>query len=69
MGKVTRTEYVCDRCGKTIVGMDGVFSVGRFRYMHVLKWWIPQPVGAYKLHYICQDCFKSFIKWYIEDKV
>ena len=66
MGKVTRTEYICDRCGKTIDGFP--CSVGRFRYMHILKWWLPQPAGGYKLHYICQDCFKSFKKWYGEDK-
>ena len=62
MGKVTRIDYICDRCGKSIVG--DVFNIGRFRYMHVFKWWIPQPVNEYKLHYICHNCFRSFKEWY-----
>ena len=65
MGKITRVEYVCDRCGKIIDRKDTLFHVGRFRFMHVFKWWVPQPVGEYKLHYICQDCFESFKRWYI----
>ena len=66
MGKRTLIEYSCDRCGKKLTDpLSGEpFSVGRFRFMHIFKWWVPQPVGQYKLHYICHECFKSFKEWY-----
>ena len=62
MGKVTRTEYYCDRCRKKIIGTP--FTVGRFRYLHVFKWYVPEPAPAYPLRYICSECFESFKKWY-----
>ena len=62
MAKVVKTEYICDRCGKSITGAP--FHVGRFRYMHVFKWWMPEKCGGYGLTYICQECFESFKRWY-----
>lgn len=63
MGKSTKIEYTCDRCGKIII--DGKpYSIGRFRYMHVFRWWVPQPANEYKMRYICHDCFASFKRWY-----
>jgi len=66
MGKVIRMDYICDRCGKVIEGENAPWSIGRFRFMHVFKWWIPEPVRGYKLHYVCHECFRSFKKWYEE---
>ena len=68
MGKRTVVEYSCDRCGKRMTDpLKGEpYSIGRFRFMHVFKWWVPYPTEQYKLHYICQNCFKSFKKWYGE---
>ena len=66
MGKSTKIEYTCDRCGKIIIG-GKPYSIGRFRFMHVFKWWVPQPANEYKLHYICHDCFASFKRWYLAD--
>lgn len=62
MGKVVKTEYICDRCGKNI--SETPFHIGRFRYLHVFKWWNPEPVNGYLLRYICKDCFDSFKEWY-----
>lgn len=62
MGKTTKIEYTCDRCGAIISGFP--CSVGRFRYMHVFKWWIGFPTHGYKMKYLCHDCFKSFQDWY-----
>ena len=62
MGKVVKTEYICDRCGTNILGTP--FHIGRFRYLHVFKWWVPEPVNQYPLRYICKDCFDSFKEWY-----
>ena len=61
MPKKEVTQYICDRCGKVINGY--VNHVGAFHYMHIFKWYVPIVCG-YKLHYICEDCFKSFKKWY-----
>ena len=65
MGKQTKTVYTCDRCGKEIV--KDVFTIGRFKWLHMFKWFVPQPHPHYPLRYICEDCFKSFKKWYGED--
>lgn len=64
MGKTTKIVYECDRCGKNITGFP--FSIGRFRYMHIFKWWSPMPINNYKMKYLCQGCFNSFKEWYGE---
>ena len=66
MGKVIRTEYYCDRCGKLIIGTP--CTVGRFKYLHIFKWYVPEPCPSYPLRYMCQDCFNAFKKWYEENK-
>lgn len=62
MGRSMKIEYTCDRCGKIITGTP--YSIWRFQYIHVFKWYVPQSATPYPLRYICKDCFKSFKKWY-----
>lgn len=64
MPKIEETVYYCDRCGKKIASNDDVHHIGRFRYLHVFKWFVPTSTLRYPLIYICGDCFKSFKEWY-----
>ena len=68
MGKVEKTLYYCDRCGKLIFD-DSKIMCGNFRSMRVLKWYIPLPMlGDYRLMYVCSDCYRSFEEWVKEGK-
>ena len=63
MGKKTVYEYICDRCGKKIA-QDDAYNFQRFTYVHVFRWWMPNPVCSHYLKYLCNDCYKSFKAWY-----
>lgn len=66
MGKIEKTIYKCDRCGKEIAG-DGFFKRGNFAYMRVFKWWIPL-LNLYRITYLCKECSDDYGKWFREGK-
>lgn len=64
IGKCESTVYTCDRCGDTIVSFDKHNTIGHFKYLHVMKWFIPFPAyEQYKLSYLCDHCWKEFKDW------
>lgn len=68
MGKVEKTLYYCDRCGK-LISDDSKIMRGNFKFMRVFKWYVPFPtLGDYKLMYVCSDCYRTFEEWAKEGK-
>jgi len=67
MGKSEMTVYTCDRCGKTIFDENKVFLIGNFKYLHVMKWFVPTHEN-YRLFYLCGECWDSFKIWTQEEE-
>ncbi len=66
MGKIEKTIYTCDRCGKEIAG-DGVFKKGNFTYFRVFKWWVP-VLNLYRMTYLCKECSDDYMRWFREGR-
>lgn len=66
MGKIEKTIYKCDRCGK-VIAEDGVIQRGNFTYMRVFKCWIPL-LNLYRMTYLCKECSDDYGKWFREGR-
>lgn len=62
MGKIEKTIYKCDRCGKEIAG-ENVRTRGNFKYLRVFKWWFPL-LNVYRMTYLCKECADDYGKWF-----
>ena len=66
MGKIEKTIYKCDRCGKVIAEGGGIRR-GNFAYMRVFKWWLPL-LNIYGTTYLCKECSDDYGKWFREGR-